>query len=184
MGKHHHKSDKEKLAELFGLELPPENPYESAEEITRQAEAVLAYAKDSSYFITRNCSTCGRTFAHTLGQVAYCSDICRAAALEKIGIKWEWVVNAGKRWDYLHTEPLVIPAPAYELLQGLIPHPSTQAPTAEPQPEVEPEPEHETDQNPMDDAGMDAENEGRVGGVEAPVLDPSVIDILRSLGLE
>jgi hypothetical protein len=118
MGK---KSDKEILAELLGIEPPPptSNFYETEDDISRQAEAALAYARDSSYFIRRNCTICGRLFAHTYGQVAYCSNQCRAQALEKIGIKWEWVANAESRWGYNHADPLVVPPDALSILLSL-----------------------------------------------------------------
>ena len=130
-------SDAEKLAAILGIEPPPPSStiYDSEEEISRQAEATLAYFKDASYFNRKHCTICNRVFAHTYGQVAYCSNICRAAALEKIGIKWEWVVNAGKQWNYNYAEPLVVPPDALELLDGL--------------PDVHPETPPEAPQRPV-----------------------------------
>ena len=114
-------SDGEKLAALLGIEPPPPTStiYDSDEEISRQAEATLAYHKDASYFNRKHCAVCNRIFAHTYGQVAYCSNECRAAALLKIGVRWEWVVNAGKQHFYTYAEPLVVPADALEVLDSL-----------------------------------------------------------------
>ena len=134
------KSDAEKLAALLGIEAPKSqlDPTEHPYEVSRQAEAVLAYAQDASYFVTKDCKTCGHTFAHTKGAVAYCSDPCRAVALEAIGIKWEWTRPPEKRWG---TEPpLVVPAQAF----ALIPEP---APLEQPE---QPEETAELDPSTLD----------------------------------
>jgi len=137
MGK---KNDQAELAKLLGIEPPPptSNFYETEDDISRQAEAALAFARDASYFSRRTCTVCGRLFAHTYGQVAYCSNQCRAEALLQIGIKWEWVANAESRWGYNHADPLVVPPDALDILLALpvgivLPEPaqpSVKAPTA------------------------------------------------------
>lgn len=112
--------EQEKLAALLGMTTPKTeaNPYESEEDISREAEAVLAFAADSSYFIQKECKSCGRTFAHTRGAVAYCSNHCRAVALEKIGIKWHWLKPGSERWGpWPHAEPLVVPPGPLDLLK-------------------------------------------------------------------
>lgn len=116
----HKKTDKDKLAELLGIEIPKQElgPMEHPYEVSREAEAVLAYKDDASYFITKNCKSCGRMFAHTKGAVAYCSDPCRAVALEKIGIKWHWLKPPEYRWGKYTEPPLVVPPEPLSILQS------------------------------------------------------------------
>lgn len=126
------KSDAEKLAELLGIEAPKGNPYETPEDVSREAEATLQYAETPESFIRKNCKSCGRTFAHTRGAIAYCSNNCRARGLEQIGIQWDWLRPVEARWSlYAGGEPLVVPPEALELLDALEPEP-------EPEPEVVP----------------------------------------------
>jgi hypothetical protein len=111
------KTDAEKLAELLGIEAPKGNPYETAEDISREAEATIIYAESPQSFIRKNCKICGRTFAHTRGAIAYCSNLCRARGLEQIGIKWDWTRPTEVRWGlYDGGEPLIVPAEAVKLV--------------------------------------------------------------------
>lgn len=131
------KDQRHALAELLGIEAPTTNPYEDTEDVSREAEATLAYADSPESFIRKDCKICGRSFAHTRGAVAYCSNRCRASGLEAIGIKWSWTKTAEERWAPWQSEPLVVPPDALALLDELMP-------TAEPEPEPEP-PAPETD---------------------------------------
>lgn len=127
------KTDAEKLAELLGIEPPKGDPYESPEDISREAEATLVYAESPKSFTRKNCKSCGRAFAHTRGAVAYCSNHCRARGLEQIGIKWSWTRPTEVRWGlYGDGEPLVVPPEALAILDSL------------PEPEPEPEPVEES----------------------------------------
>lgn len=125
------KNEAELLAALLGIEAPTRyiGPTESSEEISRQAEAALAYASNASAFISKTCKSCGQVFAHTRGAVAYCSDTCRAVGLKKLGIRWDWSKPPGDRWG--KDEPLVVLPEALELL----------TPTAPDEPVEEPAPE-------------------------------------------
>lgn len=113
-------SDAEKLAALLGIEPPSPtiSDTESPAEISRQAEAALAYSSGHG-FIRKDCQECGLKFAHTPGAVAYCSDTCRAAALLKIGIKWHWDKDRASRWAPVE-EPLVVPPEALVLVDAAI----------------------------------------------------------------
>jgi hypothetical protein len=110
------KTDAEKLAELLGIEPPKGNEYESQEDVSRAAEAALAYGEDANAFIRKTCKSCGRAFAHTRGAVAYCSNHCRARGLELIGISWNWTRTPEERWGRL-LEPLVVPPEALVLIE-------------------------------------------------------------------
>jgi len=113
------KSDAEKLAELLGIEAPKGNAYETPEDVAREAEAALGYAASPKSFLRKDCKTCGRTFAHTAGAVAYCSNYCRARGLEQIGIQWNWLKPSSERWAPWQEEPLVVPADAVKLIDQL-----------------------------------------------------------------
>lgn len=111
------KTDAQKLAELLGIEAPKENVYETPEDVSREAEAALIYAESPQSFIRKECKICGRTFAHTRGAIAYCSNSCRARGLEAIGIQWHWTRNSEVRWgNYKEGEPLVVPPEAVLLI--------------------------------------------------------------------
>lgn len=111
------KTDAEKLAELLGIEAPKGNPHETPEDVSRQAEAALQYAETPKSFIRKNCKSCGRTFAHTRGAIAYCSNACRARSLEQIGISWDWNKPTEVRWElYEGGEPLIVPPEALALI--------------------------------------------------------------------
>ena len=133
------KTDAEKLAELLGIEPPKGDPFETPEDVSREAEATLGYAESPQSFQRKECKSCGRTFAHTRGAVAYCSNACRARGLEKIGIKWTWTRPADVRWGfYSGGEPLVVPPEALAILDAL------------PEPEPEPEPVEESPTESVD----------------------------------
>lgn len=114
----HKKSDAAKLAELLGLQTPTVDAYESESDIAREAESALAYAEQASAFVRKECKSCGRAFAHTRGAVAYCSNKCRAAGLELIGIKWHWLKPSEERWAPWQAEPLVVPPDALALVDA------------------------------------------------------------------
>ena len=119
MAKKSKKTDAEKLAELLGIE-PPKgtNPYETPTDVAREAEATIIYAESPKFFQRKNCKECGRTFAHTAGSIAYCSNPCRARGLERLGIQWNWLKPSKDRWAPWQEEPLVVPPEALELLDS------------------------------------------------------------------
>jgi hypothetical protein len=121
----------EAIAKLLGLELPTAKSKAEATEISREAEAVLVYSETPEAFVSKTCKGCGLLFAHTPGAVGYCSDVCRAAALAKLGIKWDWLKPPERRWGLRW--PLIIGPRALAVLESL--------PTVEPTPkpvEVDP----------------------------------------------
>jgi len=66
-----------------------------------EAESVLYYVETrGAHFEEKECKNCGETFAHTHAPVAYCSDICRAESLKKLGISWNiYGKTDSERWD-------------------------------------------------------------------------------------
>lgn len=105
---------KERLAALLGLELPPEPTQEEIDEknqISREAEAVIAYVENPKGFREQECNNCGRLFAVNLGHVAFCSDHCRKVTLESKGIYWNPNKRPEERWG---TVPLVVPPEAMD----------------------------------------------------------------------
>lgn len=124
MGKMSDEIKKKRLAELLGMELPVEAPklskeqIKSAQDISREAEAVLFYIFDSRKFIQRECTNCGYTFAVNRGNVGYCSDTCREHALAKIGISWDHNKDQDERWDF--REPLEVPPQVLKHLEPYV----------------------------------------------------------------
>jgi hypothetical protein len=115
------KSDAEMLAELLGIEPPTKPPEEevsdSPEFIAREAEAVLGYmTKSMRGFVRDTCGECGKKFAHTGGAVGNCSNPCRAAALAKLGIRWDYFGMTPKPDRETRFYPLVVPASALTLV--------------------------------------------------------------------
>ena len=107
----------EALAKLLGLEAPKGQEHKTTEDVSRAAEAAIIYAETPKSFIRKNCKTCGRTFAHTRGAIAYCSNTCRAKSLAEIGIVWDWNKPPATRWDlYEGGEPLIVPPEAVKLV--------------------------------------------------------------------
>jgi len=114
------RADKEraKLAALLGIDAPAPVNTQEQETVSREAEATLAYMEDPKHFIRKTCKMCNRTFAHTRGAVAFCSDTCRAEGLALIGIQWNWLRPPDQRWRHM-PEPLVVPPEAITVIDQL-----------------------------------------------------------------
>lgn len=95
-----------KLAEMFGLELPDPKKQKQRANVSREAEAALAYYEEPTAFTHRICKNCKREFAVNRAQVAYCSDYCRTEALAAIGIDYDVNAPIEQRWGI--KEPLVV----------------------------------------------------------------------------
>lgn len=110
----------ERLAALLGMEAPTLDPGKiyDRETDSREAEAVLAYVKDPQRFVKKLCKLCDGTFMVDRANVSYCSDRCRAKALDNIGIGWDRTKNPAERWDF--QEPLTIPPQIVEPLEILV----------------------------------------------------------------
>ncbi len=153
---------KAKLAKLLDIPMPDISKPEQ-ENRSREAEAVLAYASGMGGFIRRQCKECNRMFAHTRASIAYCSDTCRAAGLERIGIKWNWLKPANERWGKF--EPLVVPPEALAILDEL-------------------------DSNKVQVIDLSESDSGPETGIPGTpdrvpsVLPPSVLDLLHNLGID
>jgi hypothetical protein len=112
-------TQKAKLAALLGLEDVHQRSEIEAAAVSREAEAVLAMTEHPKAFTRKICKepTCRRSFAHSEACVAYCSDHCRAKALDRIGIQWHWLKPPSSRWG--KTYPLVVPAEALAVMDEL-----------------------------------------------------------------
>lgn len=108
---------KERLAALFGLELPeaPAPPTPDDEMASRSADATLIYFETPEYFREVECKRCGHKFAVNMASVAYCSDDCRKKSLADIGIEWDSSKPPAMRWG--RHIPLVVPPQALALVQ-------------------------------------------------------------------
>jgi hypothetical protein len=117
--------DKERLATLLGIAPPePNSPTgETYDNISREAEAVIALIERPTRFTIRTCHQCKQDFAVNRANVAYCSDVCRAAQLEELGLTWDWNKPPESRWYYcawtdkINTEPLVVQEVALNIIR-------------------------------------------------------------------
>lgn len=111
---------KRRLAEKFGIDLSSihvETKDEGSER-SQQAEAVAAFMKDAKRFIKKLCGHCEGQFATDYGCVAFCSDSCRKAHLERKGIRWSPDKAPGDRWvGSANSLPLVVPPEALEAIR-------------------------------------------------------------------
>lgn len=118
-----------KLAELAGMDveqvmeqIPSTEIGESAiERHSIEAESVLFYINSKGKgFIEKTCEYCKSPFVATYRAVAYCQDFCRARALEKQGIIWNYHNRLdADRWNIKNKGyvPKVISAEATEVLK-------------------------------------------------------------------
>lgn len=110
--------------ELFEL-LPKEEPEKSQEEInaeetaSREAESVLAFLR-GEVGRAKYCKNCDGLFFTSYGNVAYCGDPCRAEALKKIGITWDFTKPLHERWG--KPIPLVLNSEMIERLEFALNH--------------------------------------------------------------
>lgn len=115
------KTDKQKLAELLGLEAPTT---EDTIQEAREEEAVAAYLENKRLFSKVACKQCGKMFAVNRANVAFCSRHClRKHLKERYGLtkvsdpngpndeRWVWQAWWGN-------EPLVVPPQALSVLQS------------------------------------------------------------------
>lgn len=94
-------------AKAMGLDLKSINlptPEQGAQAQFRrqlEAESVLSYVETrGAGFKDRDCKECEQPFSSTHAAVAYCSDVCRQRALDKIGITWNpYGKSDTERWD-------------------------------------------------------------------------------------
>lgn len=87
----------------------------TAEEKSLQAEATLLHLANPSMFISKKCKRCEQVFATSYTYVSYCSDSCRATAIQtQTGIAWDPRTD---RWANLRAQaPLVIKPEVYSQL--------------------------------------------------------------------
>lgn len=100
-----------------------------ANEVSREAESLLALIERQEHFGAKVCKQCGGPFATNFAQVSYCSNRCRRAHLESIGIPWDYRKSEEERWTAgfgkpdLKKVPLVVPP---EALKAASRHPAVQ----------------------------------------------------------
>jgi len=82
------------------------------------AEGVLTFLSDPRTVVLKYCKRCEEPFGTNYQSVAYCSDNCRAKALEKIGIQWNPHKRPEERWG--GQPPLVIPPEAIDAMVKLL----------------------------------------------------------------
>lgn len=68
------------------------------DECSREAESLLALIERQEFFAAKICKQCRRPFAANFAQVGYCSDRCRRAHLDSIGIPWDYRKTPEERW--------------------------------------------------------------------------------------
>jgi hypothetical protein len=81
-----------------------------------EAEALLLALEKPARFMYKTCKReeCQEPFGTNYRGVGYCSDNCRAKALEKIGIRWTPGKNPEDRWG--GEPPLILPPAVVKLL--------------------------------------------------------------------
>lgn len=100
----------------------------SPDELILEAEAVLLYYQLKGQGFTKQvCPTCNRQFAHKYwikGGKLNCSNECRAAALDAIGIKWNPLKTVEERWGLKDGNkgrlPLIVPPVALPLIEEIL----------------------------------------------------------------
>lgn len=109
-----------KLTDEQAAEIRLQEPRETRDDRSLQAEAVLAFIQKPINFVVRNCkrTECGQSFGTNYLYVGYCSDNCRAKDLAKIGIQWDHQKSARDRWG--GEPPLVVPPSALQALKVLL----------------------------------------------------------------
>lgn len=118
-----------KLAALLGLDVPPATappPKVQRTTASRDAEAVIDFVAAPNTYARVTCRVCGHDFLVNRANVSCCSDACRAAELERVGIKWDWNKPPESRWyvtsqtGNLTNEPLVVPPAALTSLMNAL----------------------------------------------------------------
>lgn len=137
---------REQLAALFGMEEPakltgPTKKHRS-QDASREAEAVINYHRHPNQWLEYGIQICDnpkckQRFMTNRGNVGSCSDACRAAICEEIGLTWDWSKPPESRWSVksceisadgkkmvetsgnLTREPLVITGAALQVVEQL-----------------------------------------------------------------
>lgn len=113
-------------AKLLGINLndisipTPEQGLQAQYRRQLEAESVLFYVETrGAGFTDRECKECGLPFSSTHLAVAYCGDVCRQRALDKLGIAWNpYGKSDTERWD--GRIPKVIPPKALQAAKKAI----------------------------------------------------------------
>ncbi len=107
-----------KAGVVQGLELPTE----TASDKMREAQSTLDFFESfnpDSQWAEKDCKTCNRTFRYRWNSrgIGYCGMTCMAAALEKIGIKWDSTKLPSERWG--KAVPKIVPPDAVQVVLSL-----------------------------------------------------------------
>lgn len=118
-----------KAAAAYGIEMPKQLGPSTATrraDVSREAEAVLAYKANPEAFTEKNCTHCGKRFAVNRARVSNCSVECVAKELAAIGIDWDWSKPMESRWglrhrdDKIQDEPLIITEQPLDIIQQIL----------------------------------------------------------------
>ena len=90
--------------------------------VSRQLEAVLIFLERPAKFTKKLCKHCGESFGTNYRYVSYCSDNCRAKALQsQTGIRYDFSKPQEHRWGselFPKEPPLLIPHSALLALEA------------------------------------------------------------------
>jgi hypothetical protein len=99
---------REQLAALFGMETPPAQTgptrRQRSQDASREAEAVINYFRHPNQWLEygrQRCDNpkCNNVFMANRANVGSCSDACRAALCEELGLTWDWTKPPDQRWS-------------------------------------------------------------------------------------
>ena len=114
----------EEIAALFGFDVNevaakmPSHGKKAKKKISKEADAVRARVYNPGEFIDRKCKNCGRLFSVNYKYHVMCSDECRIADFEKIGLKWDSTKTGEARYQAMRIDPPAVVPP--DALQALI----------------------------------------------------------------
>ncbi len=99
---------REQLAALFGMEQPAQSTGPTkrvrSQDASREAEAVINYFRHPNQWLEygrQKCDNpkCDNIFMANRANVGSCSDACRAALCEELGLTWDWSKPPDQRWS-------------------------------------------------------------------------------------
>jgi len=116
----------EEIAELFGFDVEEvkekivDHGLKAAEQRSLAAEAVRDRLYNPEGWYDKKCKFCGKTFSTTYKYVALCSDKCRKADFEAIGLIWDPTKSEEDRYIAMKIQPpAVVPPLAFSALLQL-----------------------------------------------------------------
>ena len=114
----------EEIAAAFGFDVEevkaklPNHGKQAKKKRSQEADATRDRIYDPSRWYDNDCKHCGRRFSADYKFVAMCSDECRRADFESIGLVWDSSKSVEERYIAMRIEPPAIVPP--EALEALI----------------------------------------------------------------